>query len=74
MIFTKVSAIISDLFGIENDEITVETSFYDLDADELDMVDIAMSLEDDFNTEITDEVLEKFNTVGDIVKYLEEVL
>lgn len=74
MIFEKVRAIISDLFGIENDEITTETFFYDLDADELDMVDIAMSLEDDFNTEITDEVLEKFNTVGDIVKYLEEVL
>lgn len=74
MIFEKVSQIISDLFGIEKDEITPEISFYELDADELDMVDIAMSLEDDFNTEITDEVLEKFKTVGDIVKYLEEVL
>lgn len=74
MIFEKVRIIICDLFGTEKDDITPETSFYDLDADELDMVDIAMSLEDDFNTEITDEVLEKFNTVGDIVKYLEEVL
>ena len=74
MIFEKVRMIICDLFGTQKDEITYETSFYELEADELDMVDIAMSLEDDFNTEITDEVLEKFDTVGDIVKYLEEIL
>ena len=74
MILAKVKAIISDLFWIEPDDITEDTTFEELEADELDMVDIAMSLEDDFNTEITDEVLEKFNTVGDIVKYLEEVL
>ena len=74
MIFEKVRIIVADLFDVEKSEITQETSFYDLGADELDMVDIAMSLEDDFNTEITDEVLEKFNTIGDIVKYLEDVL
>lgn len=72
MVFEKVRAIISDIFGIDEDEITMETSFYDLDAGEFDMVDIGMSIEDEFPVEITEEVLEKFETVGDIVTYLEK--
>lgn len=72
MVFEKVRAIISDFFGIDEDEITMETSFYDLDAGEFDMVDIGMSIEDEFPVEITEEVLEKFETVSDIVTYLEK--
>ncbi len=74
MIFEKVRIIVADLFDVEKSEITPETSFYELGADELDMVDIAMSLEDDFSVEIPEDVLDGFETVGDIVKYLEEVL
>ena len=45
----------------------------DLDADSLDLIDLAMSLEDCFEVEVPDEELENFKTVGDIVKYIEEM-
>ncbi len=73
MIFEKIKAIICEQFGVEDDVVTLGMSFEELDADELDMVDIAMSIEDEFNTEITDEVLEQFRTISDIVNYLEEI-
>jgi acyl carrier protein len=74
MLFEKVKTIICDYFELDEDEVTPGTTFAEIGADSLDMVDIAMSLEDDFNTEITDELLAVFKTVGDVVKYLEEVL
>lgn len=74
MVFEKVRIIVADLFGVEESEITAETSFSELDASEFDMIDIVMSLEDDFAVEIDDDVLSSFESVGDIVKYLEEVL
>ncbi len=74
MVFEKVRTIVADLFGVEKSEITAETSFSELDASEFDMIDIVMSLEDDFAVEIDDDVLSSFESVGDIVKYLEEVL
>lgn len=74
MIFEKIKAILSESMGVEDFEITPDTNLAEaLWFDELDMVDLAMDLEDTFSTEITDEVLEKFTTVGDIVEYLEKL-
>ena len=73
MIFEKVCAILAEALNVDPDEITMETLIMeDLDADSLDVVDIAMSLEDEFGIEFPDEDLEKVRTVGDVVKYLEE--
>ena len=72
MVFEKLRAIICDYLEVDEDEVTLETSFEDLGADEIDMVDIAMSIEDDFCVEITEETLESFVTVGDAVNYLQD--
>ena len=75
MIFEKVCAILAEALSADPDEITMETLIMeDLDADSLDVVDIAMSLEDEFGIEFPDEDLEKVRSVGDVVKYLEEVV
>ena len=70
--FNQVVAIIKDQLGIEDREITPDTSLMkDLEADSLDAVEIIMALEDEFNVEIPDTEAEKFQTIGDIVKYIE---
>lgn len=71
MIFDKVKDIISDQLGIDADEITMESSFTDdLGADSLDIVELIMALEGEFDLEIPDEDAEKINTVGDVVEYI----
>lgn len=72
MVFEKLRAIICEQLELDEDDVTMDTTFYDMGADDIDMVDIAMSIEDEFEVEITDETLEKFVTVGDAVNYLEE--
>ncbi len=74
MLFEKIRAIICDYFELDEDEVTPETTFADIGADSLDMVDLAMSLEDDFRVEVTDEALERFVTVADVVEYIEASL
>ncbi len=71
--FEKVRDIVADQLGVDNiDEIKLETSLMkDLEADSLDAVEIMMALEDEFEIEIPDEDAEKFNCIGDIVKYIE---
>ena len=74
MSLEKVKKIISEQFAISEDDITEDTVLMeDLDADSLDLIDLAMSLEDCFEVEVPDEELENFKTVGDIVKYIEEM-
>lgn len=72
-IFEKVKSVIADKLGVEPEEITESSSFIDdLGADSLDVVDIVMAFEDEFGVKIADDELEKFTTVGDVVKYLKE--
>lgn len=72
-IFEKVKGVIADKLGVEPGEITESSSFMDdLGADSLDVVDIVMAFEEEFGVKINDEELEKFSTVGDVVKYLKE--
>lgn len=71
VMFEKVRQIIVDQLGIDENEITMESSFIDdLGADSLDIVELIMALEEEFNLEIPDEEAEKISTVGDVVEYI----
>ena len=75
MVFEKVKKIIVDQLDIEEGIITMDSVIIeDLGADSLDVVDIIMSLEEEFDMEIPDEQVENIKTIGDIVKYIEENL
>jgi len=73
MTFEKIREIIVEQLGVDESAVTLETSLMkDLEADSLDAVDIIMAFEDEFEIEDPDEEAEKFQNVGDIVKYVEE--
>ncbi len=73
MVFEKLKTIIIDEFEIEEELITMNTSLTDeLDIDSLDLVDLVMTVEDEFSIELPDEALEGMKTIGDLVKYIEE--
>ena len=73
MVFEKVREILVDQLDVDEDAVTMEASFHnDLGADSLDIVDLVMSLEEEFDCEIPDEEIENIKTVGDIVKYIED--
>ena len=73
MIFEKVRDIICEQFDLEPDQVTENTLLKeDLDADSLDLVDLVMSFEDEFQIEVPEEEVRNVKTVGDIVKYIEE--
>lgn len=73
VVFDKVKAILVDQLDVEEDVVTMEASINDdLGADSLDVADIVMSLEEEFDVEVPDDVLANVKTVGDIVKYIEE--
>ena len=71
MIFEKVREIIVDQLGVEEDEVAMESSFIDdLGADSLDIVELIMALEEEFDLEIPDEEAEKITIVSDVVEYI----
>ena len=72
MVLEKIKAILSEQFSVEEKEITVDTLLEDdLGADSLDVVDLLMTVEDDFEVEIPDEEVENIKTVGALVEYIE---
>ena len=72
-IATKVKKIIVDKLGVEEAEVTNEASFTnDLGADSLDTVELIMEFEKEFNISIPDEQAEKLQSVGDVIKYIED--
>ncbi|AWI03965.1 acyl carrier protein [Clostridium drakei] len=69
--FEKIQNLISEQLGISSEEVTMEASFIDdLGADSLDVVELIMALETEFDLEIPDEDAEKITTVGDVVEYI----
>ncbi len=72
MVFQKIRAIISSRLGLDEEDVAADTLLDDLDIDYLDLADIAMDIEDEFSIEMSDETLQGFDTVGDIVSYIEE--
>ena len=72
-IFDKLKELVVDQLGVEEDEVTMEATMQDdLGADSLDLVDLVMSVEEEFGVKVADEDLENIKTVGDIVNYIEE--
>ena len=75
MVFEKVADILSSQFGIDLDQITADTDIIgDLGADSLDIVELMMSLENEFALLITDEMTADVRTVGEVVKVIENLL
>jgi len=67
----KVKSIIADQLGVGEDEIKPESSFIeDLGADSLDIVELVMAMEEEFEVEIPDEEAENIKTVGDAINYI----
>lgn len=72
MIFEKLKEIIAEQLEVEESEITMEAELVeDLGADSLDLVDLVMSIEDEFDVEVPDEAIENIKTIGDAVKFIE---
>jgi acyl carrier protein len=73
MVFEKVRELIAEQLELEEASIKPESNILeDLGADSLDVVDLVMSIEDEFNLEVPDEEIEHIKTVGDVVKFIEE--
>ena len=73
MEFERIKEIISEQLGVAADSITMDTSFTDdLGADSLDLVELVMALEQEFDLEIDDDEVEKIKTVGDAVRYIKD--
>ena len=71
-VLAKVKKVVVDRLGVDEAAVTMEASFKDdLGADSLDVVELVMELEDEFDLEISDEAAEKITTVGEVVKYIE---
>ena len=72
-VFDKVKEIIVEQLGVAEDSVTTEASFIDdLGADSLDIVELIMALEEEFDMEIPDSDAEKVVTVGDVVDYIKD--
>ena len=72
-IFEKIRALLADQLDIPADSITPESDIIDdLEADSLTVLDMVMTLEDEFDIEIPDEDVEKLRTVGNVVSYVED--
>lgn len=72
-IFEQVKKILCDQLDLDEEQVTEDSEVIDdLGADSLDIVDLVMTLKEEFDTEIPDEDIENLRTVGDIVKYIEE--
>ena len=73
MVIDRIKDIIIEQLGLEDVEISASTNLMkDLEADSLDAVEIIMAIEDEYDIEIPDEDAEKIQTVGDLVKYVED--
>ena len=73
MVFDKVKELISEQLDVKADDITEASNIQDdLGADSLDVVDLVMALEDEFDVEIPEDQVENIKTVGDFVKFIED--
>ena len=72
-IFEKVKKVIMEQLGVSDSAITLEASFKeDLDADSLDLFELVMALEEEYDVEIPSDDLAELNTVGDVINYLKD--
>lgn len=72
-ILEKLKGLVVDQLGVEEEEVTLEATIQeDLGADSLDVVDLVMSVEEEFGVKISDDDMAELKTVGDIVNYIDE--
>ena len=72
MVLENVKAILAEQFDVEEDKVTADTDLQeDLGADSLDVVDLLMSIEDEFGVEVPDDEIDNIKTVGSLVSYIE---
>lgn len=70
--FEKIRALLAEQLDVEPEKITMESDIMsDFEADSLDIVDMVMTLEDEFGVEVPDEAIENLRTVGDVVNFVE---
>ena len=73
MVFERIREILCEQLELEESEVTMESNIeQDLGADSLDLVDLVMTLEEEFDLEVSDEDVESIKTVGDMVNYIED--
>jgi len=71
--FERIRELLAEQLDIDEEKITMDSNILeDFEADSLDVVDMVMSLEDEFGVEILDEEIENLHTVGDVVRYVED--
>ena len=71
--FERIRELLAEQLDIDEDKITMDSDILeDFEADSLDVVDMVMTLEDEFGVEVADEQIENFHTVGVVVRYVEE--
>ena len=71
--FERIRELLAEQLDIDEDKITMDSDILeDFEADSLDVVDMVMTLEDEFGVEVPDEQFENFHSVGDVVRYVEE--
>ena len=71
--FERIRELLAEQLELDADQITMDSDIMeDFDADSLDVVDMIMALEDEYEIEIPDEDVENFRTVGDVVRYVED--
>jgi acyl carrier protein len=74
VVHDKVKEIIANQLAVNIKDITDNTTFSDINADSLDVVDIIMALESEFNLQIPDEEVDNFNTIGDLASFITKIL
>ena len=73
-IFTRLKVLIIEKFSVQEDDVLMSSKFSDFDADSLDIVDLVMGIESDFNIHIPDELVEKITSVEEAIYYIQEAL
>lgn len=73
MVFEKIRQILCEQLDLEEESVTMNSNITeDLGADSLDIVDLIMSIEEEFDLEFKDDQIDKIKTVGDIVSFIED--
>lgn len=74
MVYDKVKDIIANQLSVDKSIINNNTTFSDVNADSLDVVDVLMALESEFELQIPDEEVDNFNTIGDLASFITKML
>lgn len=74
MVFEKIRDIMAEKLAVKEEEITMDTSFEDLGADSLDIVELIMAIEEEYDITVADEEAEQAKTVGDVVNYINTLI